>query len=377
MGWYIFVFVIPALVGIGVAKLLWPHELSPKEMLIQMPLTVLVFIGIFVAGDLVTTGDTKLVNGEVTRLEDRRRMCPVGWVTFPDSHCTNYITRQVKTGTKTCYTTGTGSSKTRHCTDDTRTEYNYIYSWETRYFVDSTVKNFEISRVDPQGARVPERFSQAYVGEPVTVEQFYKNYIAAASHSLFNSGEALDPVEISYPRVRDYYRVNRVLTDGWSNASVDLTAWNRELSKLNRDIRSIGANAVILLTSDPSSDWSERLAKTWEAHNINDLVVVIGMDGETGTKVRWADVRSWSDRSLVNIEIRDAIIGLDELDPAEIIEIIRASVTQNYKLKSMDDFEYLAEDIPPPLWALILAFIGLLIVTPFVSYLFITRIEIR
>lgn len=377
MGWYILMFLIPALVGIGVAKVLWPHEFTLKELLIQAVPTVMVFVGIFVVSDLVTTGDTKLINGEVTKLEQRRRVCPIGWVTFPDSHCTNYITRQVKTGTKTCYTTGTGSSKRRHCTDDTRTEYNYIFPWETRYYVHADVKSFEISRVDAQGARVPGRFSQAYVGEPVTIEQFYKNYIAAASHSLFNKGEALDPVKISYPKVRDYYRVNRVLTDGWNNPSIDLAGWNKDLSKLNRDLRSTGANAVILLTSDISDDWSERLAKTWDAHNINDLVVVIGMDGETGTKIRWADVRSWSDDSLVNIEIRDAITAMEELNPAEILEIIHASVAENYKLKSMDDFAYLAEDIPPPMWALVLAFICLLILTPFISWLFVTRIDIR
>jgi hypothetical protein len=371
---YIMLFLIPALVGISIARLVWPHAFTWKEVAIQAVPTAIVITLIFVLSDLMQTGDTQLVNGEVVELEPRKRMCPIGWVSYPDSHCTEYRTRQVKVG-ETCTTDSKGR---RSCTPIYQTEYNYYYPWERRYFVNSDVdRTFEIRREDPQGVRTPARFAIIEIGDPVTVARRYTNYIAAAAHSLFNKGEALEPINLSYPRIRDYYHADRVLTDGWSDPSVDLRAWNARLEELNRDIRKSGANALVLLTSDPSRNWSERLAKTWDAHNINDLVVSIGMDGATGTDIRWVDVRSWSGKSLVNIQIRDALMDLDKLDAEAVNEIIRDAVEQAYVLKSMDDFEYLADDIPPPLWALILAFIGLLIVTPVLSYLFITRIDIR
>jgi hypothetical protein len=43
-------------------------------------------------------------------------------------------------------------------------------------------------------------------------------------------------------------------------------------------------------------------------------------------------------------------------------------IRSDYKLQSMDAFEYLSNDIVPPTWAFVLALIVLLIVTPLITY---------
>jgi hypothetical protein len=91
------------------------------------------------------------------------------------------------------------------------------------------------------------------------------------------------------------------------------------------------------------------------------------MNGDT---IAWAEVRSWSNNSLVNVEIENEILNLKTLDTAKINAIIEQAVLDHYELKSMEEFEYLLDDIEPPRWAYIIAIIILLGVTPAVTYYF-------
>lgn len=357
---YVAMFLVPTLAWIAFQKLYFHHKFTWAEIGIQAGLSAMVLTGLFVAGNASQVYDEKFVSGVVTELNARQEDCPSGWRDYTDNFCTEYRTRRVPDG-KTCTTDSKG---VRTCVTKYKTQYNYIYDWERRYFVNSDIpSDYEISRVDRQGVNTPPRFAEIEVGDPATALVSYTNYIKAASDSLF-SKQAFEDLIVEYPEVYDYYRADRLLVDG--AITVDEPAWNLMLMDLNSRVRATGANVILVLT-DRNETYSEMLARAWEAHNINDVVVTVGVEGND---VVWADVRSWSKESMVNVAIRDAIMAQKELDIASFDAIFTTAVTDHFKLKSMDEFEYLKDDITPPGWAMILAFIFLLIVTPVASWLF-------
>lgn len=364
MGYYFLLFLIPLFVWLGIAKLIFRHEFCWKEMGIQFSITsVVILLVVLISGNLQTR-DYKFVNGNVIEIDYRREYCPVGWVTTTDNFCTKYWSRQVKVG-ETCRTSSDGR---KSCTPNYRTEYQYIYPWEQRYFVYTDIENYEIDRIDGQGANIPPRWAEIKVGDPVSKLEYYVNYIKGASDTLFNQ-KYEDVPPISYPGIRDYYKANRVIYfGGESDASYmsQWEEWNSELSVVNSNLKETGANVIINVVGE-TQDWAERLAQAWDAHNINDIVISIGTSGDN---ISWVDVRSWSSNNLVNISIRDEILNIKVVDKTKINDIIEKYVKEYYVEQPMENFEYLADDIPPPAWMFVLIGIILLIITPFVSYTF-------
>lgn len=362
MGVYALFFFIPALVAIGVAKLYFHWKYTWGEFFFQMVGTAIVIFSLFfIAGESMTY-DTKFVNGVVTKLDPVQKSCPTGWHDYTDSFCTEYRTRTVRDG-QTCTTI----NNKRSCSPKYKTQYRYIYDWERRYFVDSDIKyRYEISRVDGQGVTIPPRFAEIKIGDAVATQVGYTNYIKGAADSLFAEGETTEVAPIAYPEIRDYYRADRVIITGYPADNALFTSWNKSLSEVNANIRKTGANAIVVVTGNPES-FATELARAWEAHNINDVVIVIGMSGKD---IGWVDVRSWSDDSLVNIEIRDRILALKTLDSTAINAIIEGAIKEHYVLQKEEDFDYLADDMVPPTWVLILAAILLLVATPYITYMF-------
>jgi hypothetical protein len=362
MGLYILLFFIPALVVMAITKLYFKWAYSWKEFAVQAGGTLLILVAVFALGGYGQTHDTQLINGVVTKLDAKQETCPTGWRSSRDGFCTEYRTRQVYSHTS-C--SGSGTSKT--CTRHYDTEYNYTYGWERRYFVKSDIpESYEITRTDRQGAVIPTRFASIAIGDAVTGSYSYTNYIKASVDSLFSEDAPTETVPIAYPSVRDYYVANRVIFTGYKASSALFQEWNKSFATVNGNISETGANAIVVVTGG-RPEFALALARAWEAHNINDVVTVIGMDGD---KVGWVDVRSWSSNSIVAIAIENDILALKSLDTQAINAIIESAILDNFELKSMDEFEYLAEEIIPPMWAMILAAIMLLIITPFVTYIF-------
>lgn len=362
MGFYAILFFIPALAAMAVAKLYFHWKYTWKEFALQVGGTLVVLFALFMAAGVSVTHDTKLVNGVVFKIDPQQQNCPVGWRDFTDDFCTEYTTRQVYS-----HTTCSGTGKDKVCTRHYDTEYRYIFPWERRYFVATDLpRTYEIDRVDRQGAVTPPRFAEIKLGDPVTESVSYTNYIKGAASSLFAKDKPVEPVPIAYPKVFDYYKSNRVIITGYPANNELYTRWNESLAKVNAEIRKKGANAIVVVTGNPET-FAESLARAWDAHNINDVVVTIGMNGDA---IAWADVRSWGKNSLVDVEIKNEILNLKTLDTQAINAIIQGAVLDHYELRPMEDFEYLANDIAPPKWAMVLAAIILLIVTPLVTYLF-------
>lgn len=360
MGTTIFLLLVPLVVWITAAKLWFKHEFTIGEMAVQAGITSVVMIGLTFASFHSQTYDTMIINGAVTKLNPQRESCNMFWSDWPDGFCTNQHTRQVRDG-QTCTTNNKG---VRSCTPKYKTQYRSVYSWERRYFVTTDLPEvYEISRVDAQGVNTPPRFAEIKIGDPVSTSVSYTNYIKGAASTLFNV-KYEDVPPIAYPKIYDYYKARRVIYFGVPASFDFVKQWEGKLAELNTSIRKTKANVIIVVV-DSTRDWAERLAQAWDAHNINDIVVVIGTQGDT---ITWVDVRSWSSDELVDITIRDEILKIGNVDPDKINNIIYDSVVRYYKMQSMDDFEYLADDIPPPMWMYIIAAIVLLIISPAVTW---------
>lgn len=359
MGTTILLFLIPLVAWMLIAKIKFAHEFTWEEMAIQGMITGVAITILSAAGYHSQTSDTMLVNGVVTKTEAKKGICDQTWDDFPDSFCTNQYTRRVRDG-QTCTTV----NKVRTCTPKYKTQYRSVYPWEIRYFVASDIStSYEITRVDAQGVTPPPRFAEIKVGDPVTTTVEYTNYIKGASETLFNQ-KYEDVPPIAYPKVYDYYKARRVIYFGVAANADFVQQWDRDLAVLNADIRKTKANVIINVVGE-SQDWAERLAQAWDAHNINDVVVTIGV---SDNRVTWVDVRSWSSNELVDINIRDAILNIGVIEPFAINNAIKTAIVENYKIQDMSDFEYLAEDIPPPTWLYILVGIILFIVTPVTTW---------
>lgn len=354
-------FIIPLVALVLLGKLYFKHEFSLTEMLIQVGITAAVLGLLTLVGYGTQTSDMKIVNGVVTELNPERRNCDQYWSDVPDFFCTNQYTRQVKSG-ETCTTDSKGK---RSCTPTYKTQYKSVYPWEIRYFVESTLRDYEISREDNQGVIIPKRFDEIEIGDPVATMVPYTNYIKGAAATLFN--QKLDHVaELAYPNVYDYYKIRRLYYINYPSNSDYVNEWDKQIAALNSSIAKFDANVFLVVTGNKQI-WAEELAQGWDAHNINDVVVVVGMEGET---ISWVDVRSWSSNKMVEIVIRDEIMNLKFVDKDRINDIIKTAITDYYKATPMENFEYLSDDIELPTWFYVLAFFVLLVVSPIVMLYF-------
>lgn len=356
-------FIIPLIMWLAINKLYLSNKFSWGEAAIQLGVTSIVIFGLFALGSSTQTSDYKFVNGVVTSLEPKQENCTSGWTDYTDNFCTEYRTRSVPNG-QTC----TSYEGKLTCRTNYKTQYNYNYNWERRYFVGSTIQRYEISRVDNQGVNEPPRFTKVLVGDPVSGKEHYTNYIRGAANSLFS--ETLPPdvlPPLAYPSIRDIYNANRVIVANVQMKSDFQQAWNKEIAALNAAVRETGANIIVVVTND-DRQFPESLAQAWKAHNINDIIVTIGV--QENYDVSWVDVRSWSSDSIVNVKIRDGIKSIGTLDTQLINSIIEKSVVDGFVLQSMDNFEYLADDITMPTWVFVIALLLLLIATPLTTYFF-------
>lgn len=349
---------IPIIIALG-AKLLLDHTFTWAEFAAQVVAVCLIVLIVWALGRFSNTGDVELWNGQVTQKEIDRRNCQWGWRDYPDSFCTNYSTRQVRDGeTCTTHTDSNGKSR-RSCRPKYKTQYKSTYSWEQKFYVYTNVKEtYQISRVDAQGAHTPPRYTQAYVGEPVSARKSYTNWIRAAADNLFHEdGQAEDKYrEIlpAYPdKVYDYYRVDRVLAVG--NIQVP-HLWNSMLDEKLKELgpkKQMNAVVVIVDANLAQADFAFALRRFWMGFKKNDTVIVVGLDKGM---LKWAEVMSWSKQSIYDISLRDYLFSqIDKpFNFATTTDKLQEFGLQLYERREMKEFEYLKSQIPTPTWLTIM-----------------------
>lgn len=242
-----------------------------------------------------------------------------------------------------CRIVTSGKTTTTQCS--TCYEHTHDYDWKVK----STVGSAYINRIDRQGVREPERFTLVKVGEPFSIERSYFNYIKASPHSVFKDFNAYKNVSIpSYPKVYDYYRVKH--TVNWKSKYVSGINQIDQLlaQKLKTSSGKVKANVVIIFYSG-TDDIIEATKVRNYGGRINDLTVMIRADADG--KIQRVGAFSWSKSDMVNVLVRDSILGLGELNEEnnkKLVDNLNEILLKYYQHKSNEEFEYLKQNIKYP-----------------------------
>lgn len=319
-----------------IAKRLWYTEISWREMGLNIGVVVIAVTLVWLGGRGLKASDTEIWNGQVTGKEQV-------WVSCEHSYECN------------CRESCSGSGKDRSCSTTCDTCYEHFNDWN--WTVRSDVGNFNISRIDRRGSHEPPRWTKVLKGQPVASERTFVNYIKAVPESLFHKNssakEQYKDKLPKYPQVYDYHYANRVIPVGVQVA--DIEDWNYRLALILRELGpKKQANIIIVLAGETDSQYAHALEEHWLGGKKNDVVVVLGVPEYP--KISWVHVISWTDRELLKVKLRDALLDLKTLEAEKVVTLIDSHVNELFVRKPMKDFEYLWAEVTPPMWINVLAF---------------------
>ena len=330
-----------------IAKRLLHATISWREMGLQILASSLIVTAVFFLGKYSQTHDIEVWNGQI---ESKHR---------DHGH---YIESYECNCREVC--SGSGQNRSCHRECDTCYRDHYTVDW----YVKTTIGTIRLEYEDRLSRSVynlpdPAHYTRAYVGEPCSREQSFTNYVKAVPESLFNKLDVkslakFDPMIPKYPRVHSHYKVNRVIPVGVRIPNI--AEWNLLLGE---HLRNLGprkeANVILVVANTPDQTYRHALERAWIGGKQNDVIVVIG--ASQYPKIDWVDVITFGQNAgngLLAVQIRDNLIKIGTLENhIPVIDSIATSVDGQFKRKHMEDYEYLKDEIHPPMWVLILAFI--------------------
>lgn len=329
-------------------KFRWPEQLSGKAfaLLVAACLTV-PGLTLFI-GKQSGMMDFEILNGKITERTSEQFQCPTGWVRERSSQCTAFESREVEEGSP----------------PQKITEYRYKYAWEKNWLIKTDVSKdpLRVDRSDEQGVTEPRAWLEARVGAPASRESSYRNYVKAAKSSLFHRGESAMKKYAKqipdYPRVRELYKVDRVVTVGHDLSEATRAQLNESLGGMLADLgHAKQVNVVVVLTSVGDRDYRNAVEAAWLSGKKNDVVVFAGLQGE---KIVWADAMTWAlgkGNELLQVNLRDGIEKMGTFEPKAFASLIRTQVSDHFKRPEMKSFEYLEAEIGPSGLSIGLAFL--------------------
>lgn len=115
---------------------------------------------------------------------------------------------------------------------------------------------------------------------------------------------------------------------------------------------------------------AEKQEAYWIGGNRNELDICIGVDSVTN-KLNWVKAFSWCDNKRIEIDCREDIMNLRNLDLIRAYPLIVSTVSANYVPKDFKQFDYLTLELPD--WCYCLTGIFVSIVTGFTLFWGITN----
>lgn len=351
--------VIPIIFALLI-KFVFHATLSFLEMFSMLIVTSIIVAIVYWAGIYGETADAQILNGRVTSKAMERVSCR------HDYDCN-------------CRTECSGSGESRSCSTvcDTCYEHSYDQDWD----VLTTIGTWTIDPIDRQGLKEPPRWTQVKMNEPVSKRVPYVNYVKAVPESLFNFNlaqiEKFKNDIPAYPlNVYDYYKLDRVIVLGGQKPLTikEYGEWKNDFSNMLGQIGpSKQVNGVLVFTSQSSSMYAKALQASWLNGKKNDVIIVMGVPEYP--KVSWVSVFGWSKNDLFNVKLRDALLEIGEVDRIKMLPVIRENIEKYFVRRPMAEYEYLKDQIEPPLWVSALAIVLALIAMGGLTYQF-NRIDL-
>ena len=275
----------------------------------------------------------------------------------------------------------TSTDSNGHTTESCSTCYETHYT--VKWWARTTVGNVTFQYKDSTSRSVynsvnPQSYVKCEIGEPAAIEHSYTNYVQAVPQSLFHddsktAAQAQYAGKVpSYPRVHSFYKYNRVINVD-STVSADVI---RDLdAQLDDTLKQLGhskqVNIIVIMTEIDDPTYRYAIENAWLGGEKNDVIVMLGLDGNI---IKWADVMTWalnSGNELFHVTLRDSLLALGTVDATEIATTITTTISSKYDRPHMKDYEYLAKEVTPANWVIILAIvlsIGLPIILTFVFH---------
>lgn len=319
-------------------KAVFGREFTWLEVGMTVVVCGLVVSGVWYAGKFSKMADVEILNGEITGKQRDHG-------TYLESYECN------------CSTDSKGN---RHCSTCYRR--HYTVDW----YATSTVGTINFDHEDSTSMLVyampdPIPYKNCILHEPASVESIFVNYVKAVPESLFNTnalGTAKNAWIPPYPRVHDFYKINRVLSDGAVTPD-----YAKDLNdRLNVTLKSLGSkkqvNIIVIFTKNLDPSYRLTVENSWIGGKQNDVIVMIGLDGKN---ISWTDVMTFAmnkNNEALRTTLRDDLKNLDTLPEASVLtSVITNDINTAFKRIHMEEFEYLESRIEPPMWVLILSFI--------------------
>lgn len=302
--------------------------------------------------------DVQILNGHVSEKRAIKQKCPTGWNDYQDDFCTHYTTREVVDYVEKVCNTRDGI-ETCDNVEHYKTQYNYDFEWEQRYFVYTTLENFEIPRIDAQGTKEPTRFTITKKGEPVSTRSRYTNYLLLADKNVINPALLQLSEEVSnalpdYPdRVYDIWRLDRFIT---LHSVQDTVEWNKRLAETNSRIGPLRQANLIIIVTTLTPIMREEIYRKWNGGKKNDIIVFFGLRNNV---IDWTDGITF----LNNKGNEYLIAGLREFNGKnfdfEILPELERMIATRFNREPMENIKYIADnyDLPPKFY-FIAAFIN-------------------
>lgn len=335
LGIFLMVFVLSSIVSVLI-KILLPTKINFTEMAATFLISI-IFGGLMLIGfSWASTSDFNILNGKVVS-KDRER------VSCEHSYSCN------------CHTVGSGNTTSTQC--DTCYEHSYDVDWNVR----TTVGIFQIDRVNRQGTIQPDRWTKVNIGEPASSRERITNYVLASSDSLFNK-KAFQTDGIKYGKMLpayqddtyDYYKYDHVLNVGVTG--LDMIKYNAGIAEMLRDVGpSKQVNVLMVFAPTSDQEYKNALERHWIGGKKNDVVIVVGVTNYP--KIDFVDAFSFgksSGNELLMVDLRNNIQEIGDVSRVgDIVNIVGADVSKEFKRESMKKFSYLKADYFPSMTQLI------------------------
>lgn len=326
--WAIVLFLI-CFAGLTIAHLRNKRDYTFPEYGLSIAIVIVLVAMAYFAAGYAETQDTEILSGKVLSKHRETVSCSHSY----DCNCRRRCS---------------GSGKNRSCYQECDTCYRHThdYDWD----VGTTIGDITIDRVDSQGIREPQRWTNVIIGEPVSSTHWYRNWLKAVPDSVLRTD--MPPSNITYPNaVFDYYRINRLVVDGVDIPDPTKQSINNKISQALIDRgKAKQVNIVIVVTNRPSA-FAQQLKGEWINGKKNDQIVVVGVS--SFPHIDWVEAFGWSANDMINIKIRDDIRQYGTLDET-IVDIIASNIDKYWIRKPMAEFAYLAEEIQPSGWTLVI-----------------------
>lgn len=349
MWYYLPIVFLPAFLVMVVSKFVFPHRVTWKEWALQLGaglVMTLICLGLTVAGASIGSSDFSIFSGEVTSKNSERVSCEHQYVCGEDCYWVTDTDSKGKT------------TRRQQCDPVYCDEHDYDVSWR----VYTTLGRWTIDRVDRRGTKMPQRWDDVEIGEPVQERRGVSNYLLL-NEERFNTSEQIRQKfageVFEYPQPYDYYRYQRVLQDDLKQDYDGISIWLNE--QLKKDGAAKQLNVLLVVTHVTDPDFFYAQIEKWKGVRKNDVVLFYGIDGND--KIQWSRAMSFADGQNNQIMLKELeTMTYTQSFGVELVQAQYKKIVNEFHRVPNSTFAYMKDAwVPPTGWVITMMIVNLLV----------------